>query len=146
MIRLFVVSILCWATAAFADAVSISVTSVVVMGKGQPSVNVHILEPIAGYMLNLKRSPDGKVVELKGGGKVGQTRVLDLPQPEGKFEYAGALTVNFPNGSSSEMPLQFPTEMWGPLHMKCEKSDIDFEKRTLKLPSRGPRPKRWSRC
>jgi outer membrane protein OmpA-like peptidoglycan-associated protein len=130
MVRLCVVAVLFVSTASFADAVNISVTSAAAMGKGQPSVNVHIQERIAGFRLTLKRS-DGKEIDIKGGGKVGQTRVLDLNQPEGKFGYSGTLTVNFPNGSTSEMPLQFDAELWGPLHMKCEKSDIDFENRKV---------------
>ena len=72
MLRACFVVILCFATASFADAVNISVSSGVAMGKGQPSVNVQILEPIAGFILNLKRS-DGKDVEIRGGGKVGLT-------------------------------------------------------------------------
>jgi len=132
MVRLTLVAALSFATASFADAVDLSVTSSAFLGKGQPSVNVHIQEKISGFKLNLKRS-DGKAIEIKGGGKVGQTRVLELNQPEGKFSYAGSLTVNFPNGTSSDMPLQFDAELWGPLHLKCEKSDIDFEKRTLKF-------------
>jgi outer membrane protein OmpA-like peptidoglycan-associated protein len=137
MIRFCFFAILSFATAAFADAVNISLTSGAVMGQSQPAVNVHILEPIAGFKLNLKRS-DGKDIEIKGGGKVGQTRVLDLNQPEGKFGYTGALTVNFKNGSFSEMPLQFDAELWGPLHMKCEKEDIDFENRKLKFTASRP--------
>lgn len=140
MNRLGLAAALCFATAAFADAVNITVSSGVVLGKGQPSVNVHIQEPIAGFKLSLKRS-DGKNVEIKGGGKVGQTRVLELNQPEGKFSYVGTLTVNAPNGSSSEMPLQFDTELWGPLHMKCEKSDIDFENRKVKFTLSRPAAK-----
>lgn len=140
MVRLICVAALCVSTASFADAVNISVSSGVVLGKGQPSVNVHIQERIAGFKLSLKRS-DGKDVEIKGGGKVGQTRVLELNQPEGKFSYTGTLTVNLPNGTSSEMPMQFDTELWGPLHMKCEKSDIDFENRKVKFTLSRPAAK-----
>ncbi len=132
MTRLGGLVIACWAASSFADAVDVSVNSAVVMGRGQPSVNVHIQEAILGFKLNLKRS-DGKDVEIKGGGKVGQTRVLELHQPEGKFSYVGALTVTFPNGTSSQMPLQFDTQLWGDLQMKCEKSDIDFEQRKVKF-------------
>lgn len=120
------------ACAAWADAVDVSVNARALMGKGQPSVNVHIQEPIAGFKVNLKRS-DGKEIEIKGGGKVGQTRTLDLNQPEGKFSYSGKLTVNFPNGTTSEMPLQFDAELWGPLHMKLEKTDIDVPGRKVKF-------------
>lgn len=120
------------ATAAWADAVDVSVTARAQLGKGQPSVNVHIQEPIAGFKVNLKRS-DGKDIEIKGGGKVGQTRTLDLNQPEGKFGYVGKLTVNFPNGTSSEMPLQFDAELWGPLHMKMDKADVDVAGRKVKF-------------
>lgn len=119
-------------TAAFADAISVSLNARTQMGQSYPSVNVHILEPIAGFRLKLKRS-DGKDVDLKGGGKPGQTRTLELGQPEGKFGYTGALTVNFPNGTSSEMPMQFDTEMYGPLHMKLEKGDVDVPGRKLKF-------------
>lgn len=132
MIRSCVIAVLWLAAPALADAVNVSVEARALMGKGQPSVSVHILEPIAGFKLNLKRS-DGKDVEIKGGGKVGQTRVLDLNQPEGKFGYLGALTVNFPNGSTEKMALQFDAELWGPLHMKCEKKDFDLVQRKAKF-------------
>lgn len=137
MIRSFVAAALCLATVSFADAVNVSVESRALMGKGWPSVSIQILEPIAGFKLNLKRS-DGKDVEIKGGGKVGVTRVLDLNQPEGKFGYTGALTVNFPNGNTSEMPLQFDAELWGPLHMKCEKTDFDLVARKTNFTTSRP--------
>ncbi len=140
MVRICFVAALALSTASIADAVDLSVTSSALLGKGQPSVNVHILEKIAGFKLSLKRN-DGKAIEIKGGGAVGQTRVLELNQPEGKFSYDGALTVNFPNGTSSQMPLQFDAELWGPLHMKCEKTDIDFEHRKLKFTLSRPAAK-----
>ena len=140
MVRVSLLAVLCVSTLSWADAVDLSVTSVAVLGKGQPSVNVHIQEPIAGFKLNLKRS-DGKDIEVKGGGKVGQTRVLSLNPPEGKFSYVGALSVNFPNGTTAQMPLQFEAEMWGPLQMKCEKTDVDFEHRKVKFTLSRPAAK-----
>ncbi|MBX7098877.1 MAG: OmpA family protein [Myxococcaceae bacterium] len=118
--------------AAFADAVDVSLTPKAQLGQGYPAVNVRILEPVVGIRLNLKRS-DGKDVEVKSGGKVGQTKVLELFQPEGKFGYSGELTVNFANGSTSSMPLQFDAELWGPLHMKMKDGDIDVAGRKLTL-------------
>ncbi len=140
MIRWFSVAAVCFSLGAFADAVDVSVTSGAQLGKGNPSVNIHIQEKIMGFRLNLKRS-DGKDIEVKGGGKVGQTRVVELQQPEGKFSYTGALTINLPNGMTSEMALQFDASLWGPLHMKAEKSDIDFEKRSLKFTLSRPAAK-----
>ena len=88
------------------DAIDVSVTTRPELKKGLPTVHVHILEPIMGFQLKLKRS-DGKEVDVKGGGKPGVTRDIELPQPEGKFSYQGELSVNFKNGTSSAMPLQF---------------------------------------
>ncbi len=140
MIRWFSVAAVCFSFVSFADAVDVSVTSGAQLGKGNPSVNIHIQEKIMGFRLNLKRS-DGKDIEVKGGGKVGQTRVVELPQPEGKFSYTGALTINLPNGTTSEMALQFDASLWGPLHMKADKADIDFEKRTVKFTLSRPAAK-----
>jgi outer membrane protein OmpA-like peptidoglycan-associated protein len=117
------------AAAAWADAVYVSLANQrAMLGQNVPSVNVQILEPIAGFWLKLKRS-DGKDVQVKGGGRPGQTRVLDLTQPEGKFEYEGELLVNLPNGDESRMPLKFEAALFGPLRMKFDKKDFDLEKR-----------------
>lgn len=114
---------------ASADSVYVSVSNQrMLIGKGVPSVDVQILEPIAGFWLKLTRS-DGKKVSIKGGGRPGQTRVLELAQPEGRFEYEGELTVNLANGTSSSMPLKFDAALFAPLRMTLEKKDIDLVKR-----------------
>ena len=122
---------------ALADAVAVSLNSKAVMGQSFPTVNVEIQEPIAGFWLKLKRS-DGKDVSIKGGGRPGQVRALELNQPEGKFKYTGELRVNFKNGTSSTMPLEFEAEVWGSLNMKIEKKDVDVEHRKLKLTLNRP--------
>ncbi|MBX7116203.1 MAG: OmpA family protein [Myxococcaceae bacterium] len=118
------------ASSAWADAVYISVTNRAFIGRGFPTVHVQILEPVAGFRLQLKRS-DGKAVDIKGGGKPGQTRDLALVQPVGAFKYEGQLTINLPDGKTSEMPLGFDTAMFGPLEIKLEKKDVDLEQRSL---------------
>ena len=120
------------ASLAFGDSVSVSVTRVALMGKGQPTVNIQILEPIMGFKLKLKRS-DGKEIEIKGSGKPGQTLSLDLNQPEGKFSYTGELSVNLPKGGTEAMQMQFDAELWGPLHLKADKGDVDIEHRKIKV-------------
>jgi outer membrane protein OmpA-like peptidoglycan-associated protein len=117
-------------TPAWADSVDISVTNKAELGKGYPQVHVNIQEPIAGFKLKLKRS-DGKVQEWKGGGPPGTTRNLDLEQPEGKFSYEGELSVNNKNGSTGSMPLVFDAELWGPLHLKLDKKDVDVAGRKI---------------
>ncbi|MHB8878672.1 MAG: OmpA family protein [Myxococcaceae bacterium] len=130
-LRLLALASLLAATQASADAVYVSLSNQrAMLGQTVPAVNVQILEPIAGYRLTLKRS-DGKTVDIKGGGRPGQTRILDLSQPEGKFEYEGELLVNLPNGSTSTMPMKFEAALFGPLRMKMEKKDFDLEKRTV---------------
>jgi outer membrane protein OmpA-like peptidoglycan-associated protein len=114
----------------WAEAVDVSLNGRALAGQGVPQVNVHILEPIKGFQLKLKRS-DGTELSIKGGGGPGQTRVIDLDQPEGKFNYSGELIAHFPDGSSSSMPLQFDTEMYGPLKMKMEKDDVDVAGRKV---------------
>lgn len=122
---------------AFADAVAVSLNNKATLGKDFPTVNVEIQEPIAGFWLKLKRS-DGKEISIKGGGKPGQVRNLELQQPEGKFKYAGELLVNFKNGTSSTMPLEFEAEVWGSLQMKIDKKDVDVAGRKLKLTMNRP--------
>ncbi|MFZ5471121.1 MAG: OmpA family protein [Myxococcota bacterium] len=114
----------------FADAIDVSVSGRALIGQGVPTLNVHILEPIAGFRVKLNRS-DGKPVDIKGGGKPGVTRALQLDQPEGTFTYQGELTVNFPDGTTSSMPLQFETELFGPLRMKLEKGDVKVDERKV---------------
>ena len=132
MRRLLWVAIVCGAGAAWADAIDVKIKVSALLGQGDPSVQVLVLEPVAGLKLKLKRS-DGKEIELKGSAKPGQTRVFDLPQAEGKFSYTGDLFVNLPNGTTQSMAMQFDTEVRGPLHMKCEKGDLDVERRKIKF-------------
>jgi outer membrane protein OmpA-like peptidoglycan-associated protein len=100
-------------------------------GKDLPALNVHILEPIAGFKVTLKRS-DGKALEVKGGGKPGVTRVVELPQPEGHFGWEGELLVNFPNGTTDTMPLKFETDLFGKLKLTIDKDkDVDVAGRKL---------------
>ena len=71
---------------------------------------MHILEPIAGFEVKLRRS-DGQAVDVKGGGPPGVTRRVALPQPEGRFHYEGELVVHFPGADTGAMPLSFDTEV-----------------------------------
>ena len=129
--RLLLLALLAVAPVVFADAVDVSLNARALKGQSHPAVNVHILEPIAGFKLKLKRD-DGKTFEFKGGGKPGQTRTVELDQPEGKSHWVGELLVIFPNGSTSSMPLEFDTEFYGSLSMKCDKDkDVDIAKRRI---------------
>lgn len=123
-------SLLLFAAPAWADAVDVSLTPKAELGKGYPMVHVNILEPIAGFRLKLKRS-DGKDLEWKGGGPPGTTRDIELQQPEGKLGYSGELTINKKNGTTGTMPLQFDAELWGPLHLKLDKKDVDVAGRKI---------------
>jgi outer membrane protein OmpA-like peptidoglycan-associated protein len=126
--KTFLLTLLTAATAS-ADTVDVVVNHRALIGRPPPlSVNVHILEPIAGFELKLKRS-DGKDVVIRGGGQPGQTRVLELNQPEGKFSYTGELKINLPDASTGKIPMQFDAELFAPLRMKLEKTDVDLEGR-----------------
>ncbi len=116
-----------FAAAARADSVEVSVKPRALLGQGLPSVQIHIVEPIAGFELKLKRS-DGKDFSFRGGGKPGVTRNIDLAQPEGKFSYTGELIVNLPKGGTGSMPLQFDGELYGPLRLTLDTVREDVEK------------------
>ncbi len=122
------------ASPALADSVEVSLKQRALLGQGLPSVQIHILEPIAGFELKLRRS-DGKDVLVRGGGKPGVTRSVDLAQPEGKFSYSGELTINLPKGGSASMPLQFDAELYGPLRVTLDtvRDDVDKGKVYFKL-------------
>lgn len=122
-----------------ADAIDVSLENTQVMkGKGWPRVKVAIVEPIAGFKLNLTRS-DGKTFEWKGGGRPGVTRTIELDQPVGKFTWKGELTVNFPNANTGTMPLEFETQMGAPLHITVDKDkDVDLEKRVITFKLTNP--------
>ena len=102
--------------AAHADAVRASLDARKPLGPQPPVLQVHILEPIAGFQVKLRRS-DGEAVDVKGGGRPGVTRNVALPQPEGRFHYEGELVVHFPNAETGSMPLSFDTEVYGPLKL-----------------------------
>lgn len=123
---------------ALADAVDVSITNRVLKGKGWPTVHVAILEPIAGFKLELTRE-GGKAQQWKGGGKPGVTRHLELDQPDGIAKWAGQLSVNLPNGQTSSMPLEFETEVVGPLTLTIDKDkDVDLAGRKLRFSINQP--------
>lgn len=133
--RVFLVGALALAGAAQADAVELSVTNRTMVGKGLPNVQVHILEPIAGFRLQLVRD-DGKKLDVKGGGRPGVTRTIDLPQAEGVASWKGELTINLPKGETATMPLEFETQLVGTLKFIFDKDkDVDLPARkvTFKL-------------
>ncbi len=123
---------------AFADAVSVSVTNKAMKGQGTPAVHVEILEPIAGFRLTLSRD-GGKPQEWKGGGKPGTTRTLPLSQPDGVAKWAGELVINLPNGTTGSMPMEFETELVGPLSLSIDKEkDFDLDGRKLRFTLNQP--------
>ncbi len=117
-------------TLAFADAVDVTINSPVQLGKGQPSISVRINEKIVGFELVLTRS-DGKSVDVKSGGKPGTTRIIDLPQPEGKFGYEGELRVLLRSGENGVMPLKFDAALYGPLKLTFDPKDLDLASRKV---------------
>ena len=101
-------------------------------------MHVEILEPIAGFRLTLARD-GGKPQEWKGGGKPGVTRTIELSQPEGLAKWAGELVINLPNGTTGTMPLEFETELVGPLTITMDKDkDVDIPGRKLRFTFNQP--------
>ena len=123
---------------ALADSVNVSLTNKALKGKGLPTVHLEILEPIAGFRLTLARD-GGKAQEWKGGGKPGVTRSIELPQAEGPARWAGELTVNLPNGTTANMPLEFQTELVGSLTLLIDKDkDVDIAGRKVRFTLNQP--------
>ena len=118
---------------AFADSVNVSLTNKALKGKGTPAVHIEILEPIAGFRLVLAKD-GGKPQEWKGGGRPGVTRTIELTQSEGTTKWAGELIINLPNGTTGNMPLEFETELVGPLTLTMDKDkDVDIPGRKLRF-------------
>lgn len=123
---------------AFADAVNVSLTNKAMKGKGSPAVHLEILEPIAGFRLTLSRD-GGKPQEWKGGGRPGVTRNIELSQPDGVSKWSGELVINLANGTTGSMPLEFETELVGPLTVTIDKeNDVDVEGRRLRFTLNQP--------
>lgn len=123
---------------AFADAINVSLTNKAVKGKGSPAVHIEILEPIAGFRLSLSRD-GGKPQEWKGGGKPGVTRTIELTQADGLAKWAGELNINFPNGTTGTMPLEFETELVGQMIINVDKEkDFDLPGRKLRFTANQP--------
>lgn len=131
-----IVTLLMPATA-HADAVDVGLNGRAQLGKGLPSLEVRILEPIAGFELALERS-DGKTIRQKGGGPPGAARTIQLQQPEGRFRYQGQLTAVFKNGERATLPLDFEAELWGPLRLTLDKKDVDVEGRRVVVRTSRP--------
>ena len=121
-----------FASVAWAEAVDVGITnSRVMLGRGVPTVKLSILDRITAFHLVLKRS-DGKLVDVKGGGHTGTVRTIQLESEIGHFKWVGSLSIDFPDGSTGELPLDFETDVVGPLVMKIDKDkDIDLVNRTL---------------
>ncbi len=130
------------ASPAVADAIDVSLSNMKVMkGRGAPTVQVAIREPIAGFALNLTRS-DGAPFEWKGGGKPGVTRRLEFTQPVGRFTWKGELTVNFPNATTGSIPLEFETVVAEPLKLLVDKDrDVDLTRRSVTFRLSNPAEK-----
>lgn len=134
---LLLCAVLCSPLPALADAIRVSLEGRAALGEKLPALLVHIEEPIAGFEVKLQRS-DGKAVEVKGGGKPGLTRRIELEQPEGRFHYEGELVVRFPDAESGSMPLSFDTELYGPLKLEVRKEDVDVAGRRLRFTLNRP--------
>jgi len=120
------------------DAVKVDLQARGTLGKDFPSLSLRIVEPIAGFWLKLERN-DGKKLDVKGGGAPGVTRTIDLPQPEGKAKWKGELQVNFPrHGESGTLPLDFETELWGPLKLNLKPKDVDTAARKVTFTANHP--------
>ena len=123
---------------ALADAVSVSVVSPVLAGHGQPALALRIDAPIGGFALALTRS-DGKRVTASGDGKPGTVRRVELPQPEGRFTYEGALTVKSRSGATSTLPLNFDAALLPPPKLSLDARDVDLAARRVRFSlSRAP--------
>ncbi len=132
-VRLLLLCLALASTPALAgDSIQVSLEGRKALGQGTPSLEVHILEPIIGFEVKLKRS-DGKTLEFKGGGKPGTTDTFELEQPEGRFHYDGELTVRFKGSDPGTMPLSFDTELLGPLKLTVTKEDLDLMAQTLRF-------------
>src|SRR5215217_8138539 len=77
MLRSLILLLLLVPFAARADAIRVSLDARKPLGPDAPTLQVHILEPIAGFQVKLQRS-DGQSVDVKGGGRPGVTRFVQL--------------------------------------------------------------------
>ncbi|MFP2910104.1 OmpA family protein [Pyxidicoccus sp. 3LFB2] len=128
---------LCSPLPALADAIRVSLEGRAALGEALPTLLVHIEEPIAGFEVKLKRN-DGKELALKGGGRPGITRRIELEQPEGRFHYEGELVVRFPDAEAGTMPLSFDTELYGALKLEVRKEDVDVAGRKVRFTLNRP--------
>lgn len=136
--KTFALALMLLSGAAFADAINVSITTSAIRGKGSPAIHIAILEPIAGFRLVLARD-GGKPQEWKGGGKPGVTRSIELTHPDGVAKWAGELFINFPNGSTDKMPLEFETQLAGQMIINVDKEkDVDLEGRKLRFTANQP--------
>ncbi|MDC0708945.1 OmpA family protein [Stigmatella sp. ncwal1] len=133
-VRLFVLCLGLSAVPAVAgEAIRVSLEGRAVVGQSTPALKVHILEPIAGFQVSLKRS-DGKTVEASGSGKPGTVRTVPLEQPERRFHYEGTLTLRFADASEpGTMSLSFDAELLGPPTLTVSKEGLDLAARTLRF-------------
>lgn len=138
MKRLAVVAaLLCVPLWAHADAISVEITNRATLGKGMPALHISIHERIAGFHVKLQRS-DGKKIDIKGGGRPGVRRTLQLDQPEGRFSYTGEIEVLYPNNETAAMALEFDAELHGQLRVSFKRENIDLPNRRIVFHANRP--------
>jgi outer membrane protein OmpA-like peptidoglycan-associated protein len=134
VIRLLSLSLFLFATVASAAGVGVQVdlNPIVPLGK-KPTLNVVIKDRLKSIEVTLTRS-DGKIIKRKHKRPRRGTRVrFALDQPQGTQHYTGELKVNFVNGFTGKIPLEFDATVQGPLKIVVGSNDLDTKKRRLKL-------------
>ena len=114
----------------YAGGVEVSLSPRMMVGKGLPSLQVYLRESVAMLTLRLTRS-DGLKRNFRKKGWAGTSLKFELPQPEGHFTYTGELVTHFANGEESAMPLQFETELLGPLMLQLSNQSLDLADRKV---------------
>lgn len=122
---LFVVVSVALAASARADDLELGVNHTVALGH-QPEIHITVRKPIKRLSIELLRS-DGHSVQIeKRRLKVGKLHRLQLPSPEGHFDWKGTLRVAFRDGTDGEMPLEFTTSVQGPMKVETDATRKDI--------------------
>lgn len=114
-----------------AEAVSVQLVDRAPAGKGKPKLVVQVNDRLRGLVLELERSDGATLRRGTKGLAPGATHTFELDQPEGVFRWTGALTVLFPAGEDSALPLDFETAVLKPPRVTAASDAVDLAKRSV---------------
>jgi outer membrane protein OmpA-like peptidoglycan-associated protein len=103
----------------------------IVAGNAKPKVIIKPQQSVKLFKATLFRS-DGQTVRLKAANvAAGSERVLEVPQPKGKFDYKAKFEVTWADGKKETLRIRVAMTRAAELAIKLEPKDVDLDGRKV---------------